>query len=198
MLRDFRDVAADLALSAGPRDVSAGLEDRVLGAIRSVQPIEVPVVSRRRRIAVRFAAIAAVLALAASWTFSATLLARVHSADRAKSDVEQVLRVISDPASKTASLRGSTGTLLASYRNDGTVILLGDGIPGPGTGRVLQLWLVRDGVPVAVSTFVPDSGRVLLQARVAAADYQALAVTIERGAVQKPTGAPIYSGTLRA
>ena len=201
MLRDFRDVAADLALAAGSRDVDAGLEDRVLNAIHSL-PATRTTGSRRRRLVIRSASVAALVALAASWTLSASLLGRVHDADRVKAGrifaMEQVLRAIHDPSARMTAFDGGSGILVASSGSDGRIMLFGEGIASPGPGRVLQLWLMRDGVPVPSATFVPDSGHVLVRTQVAIADYQGLAVTVERGAEKRPTTAPIYSGVLSA
>lgn len=192
MVRDLRAVAADLAIAAEPREVSDDLAARVLDAVRDV-PRPAPA-ARRRRTAWRVVGVAAAAALIASWSVSAVLIGRAARRDA----VASVVRVLGDPSAKTVAMRGPAGSLVAGLRADGTLVLLGEGIPDAERGRVLELWLIRGDVPVPVRLVDPDAGSVVLRTAVPPGEYSAVAITSERSFVQRPTTNPVYSGTLGA
>src|SRR5258708_4608561 len=81
LFRDLREIAGDLALASGSREVSEELESRVLAAVREIPSQSDDRVSPRRRLVVRVAAVAAIVALVASWSLSAVLVRRTHQND---------------------------------------------------------------------------------------------------------------------
>jgi hypothetical protein len=198
LFRAAREIAGDLALGAGAQDVSPELEARVLAAVRELPSPAQPRPSRNRTLALRIAAVAAVVAVLGSFTASAVIVSRSRATERRNTAMASVIEVLGDPSAKTAALHGAAGTLLAGVRADGTVVLLGDRIPDPQPGRVFELWLIHDGVPVPVDVFRVDGGVVALRHAVPAGDYSAVAVTSERSKVQTPSGQPIYQGPLKS
>lgn len=191
---EFREVAGALALGAAPRGAPEGLEARLLGTIRrEAHPTVEPAPARGR--AFRAAMVAAAVALGASAALNAALVARVDGLQDRERDLRRAMAVASDPRSRPVTLRGPDGSLVLSLRPDGKASLLGR-IPGPPEGRVFELWLLRDGIPVAVTAFRPRNGIVALEVTVDGAGATGAAITVERAMVAAPTGAPLYAGTI--
>jgi Anti-sigma-K factor rskA len=79
-------------------------------------------------------------------------------------------------------------------------VLVGHGVTRPPTGRILQLWLMRAGVPTSAGVFLPNGGVVALPVHVDPGGFDGVAVTIERGpdGSAQPTRPPSYAGVLTA
>lgn len=195
MMREFRELAGDLAVAAPPRPVPADVERRVVRSIGG-EPAARP--AARRGGALRVGAIAAALALGVSVAGNAILAIRAGDAGRRADALARAFSLAGDPESRAVALRGREGAMVLAFRPGGRAVLLGDRIPDPPPGRVLELWLLRDGRPVAVQVFRPDRGLVLVEVRADPEGYEAVAVTVERRMVPAPTGDPVYAGTLRA
>jgi len=198
LVRDLREVAGDLAFAEGASTPPVGLEDRVLAAVEAERR---PVASARRRgnVAVRVGAVAAAVAVLASWVVSGVLYVHARDAERAaKADAGTVaaLAVMGARSTRTAVLRGGAGVVLVGVRGDGTVALIADDMTALRTGTVLELWLIRGGVPLAVRTFTPVGGRFALVATVDPGSYTEAALTSERTFVRAPTSTPLYAGSL--
>ncbi|MFY9587459.1 MAG: anti-sigma factor, partial [Actinomycetota bacterium] len=64
---------------------------------------------------------------------------------------------------------------------------------------VLQVWLMRGGVPTSVGAFRPDDGFIVLPIDVDPTAFDRVAITVEKAPKAKlPTSAPIYSAPLTA
>ena len=152
-----------------------------------------PLPHRRRRI-VRLGVVAAALALAVSWAIAGTLAARVHGIERSRAALRSALGVIGDPSATQTALHGGSGSLVAAYRPDGRVALIGSGLRPPSGGHIYELWLLN-GSAVPVRVFTPDDGSITFQAKVTPGNYRGVAITMERSFVQAPTSQPVYTGT---
>jgi hypothetical protein len=80
-------------------------------------------------------------------------------------------------------------------------VVIGGGVPDPGEGRILQLWLGRRrglSGPQAAGIIRPtSSGFVLLLLNVIQpSELGGVAVTVENGRVVRPTSEPVYTATL--
>jgi anti-sigma-K factor RskA len=197
MLRDFREVGSELALAAAPRAVSAESERRLFAAIRSDQAaLARP--ARRRGFIVRITAVAAVVALAASLSLNGVLVSRSHRSDASAARLAAAVSVLGDPRAQNVALRGRRGSLLLVYGPGARAVLIGRQVPAPPRGRVFELWLLRGGRTLAVRTFSPSDGRVVLPLELDVSTAKGVAVTIEMGFVRAPTTAPVYAGSLEA
>ena len=198
MLADFREVAGDLALVAGPAGVRPGLEDELMERIRGVRPAAAAPAPPRKRWWARAGIAAAFLAVAAMSLWSVHLGSQLDEARLRTTELAGALTLIASPDAETVRLGGGDGTLLFARRGSEAVLVARD-LEDPGAGRLFQLWLMRAGTPVDAGTFLPDDGVAILPLVRDAAGYDAVAVTIERApGVRAPTSAPIFSASLDA
>lgn len=197
LYRDLREVAADLALAVPPGAVPPDLEQRILARVRG-EPQPRPAA---RRLSTRVAGVAAAVMLVAvgglgAW--NATIAGRLDRAERRAAEVTEALAMLGDPQVRTASLAGPGGSLVLAYRPGGRGVLVGTGVGSPGAGRVFELWLVKGSVPTPVAVFRPSDGVVVVPVGIDPSGFERVAVTIERGRVDRPTGSPVYSAQLSA
>ena len=201
MLADFREVAGDLALVAEPSTAPPEMEQRLIDTVRADEPPSpaVPIRPPRRRPGLRVAAVAAAAAIVALGAWNVQLTSRVNDAHRQSRIVVSALSLVGAPDAHASTLTGSDGTLVFVYR-PGEAVLVGHDVSAPGKGKVLQLWLMRAGVPTSAGVFDPVDGVVALSVNVDPGVFDAVAVTEERGpdGATHPTGAPTYRGTLSA
>ena len=107
-------------------------------------------------------------------------------------------KAVRDPKTRTVILRSSDGrySALTAVRSDGTGLLSSASMPGPPTGRDLQLWSITSNGPVSLGLMRGHSD--LHRFRIVPGTKE-LAITIEpRGGSTAPTGNPIVSGKLPA
>jgi len=201
MLADFREVAGDLALVAEPSTAPPEMEQRLIDTVRADEPPSpaVPIRPPRRRPGLRVAAVAAAAAIVALGAWNVQLTSRVNDAHRQSRIVASALSLVGAPDAHASTLTGSDGTLVFVYR-PGEAVLVGHDLTAAPSDRVLQLWLMRAGVPTSVGVFRPSAGSIVLPVRVDPAGFDGVAVTIEKGphGAPRPTSAPIFSGTLTA
>jgi anti-sigma-K factor RskA len=198
MLADFREVAGDLALVAGPAGVRPALEEELMERIRGVKPAAARAVPGRTRWWARAGIAAAMVAIAAMSAWTVRLGAELDDARSRTVGLARAITLIGSPDAQTVRLDGRQGTLLFAQR-PGEAVLVARDLAGPGDGRVFQLWLMRAGTPVDAGTFLPDDGVVILGLGHDASGFDAVAVTIERApGARAPTSAPIFSASLRA
>ncbi|MGH2795782.1 MAG: anti-sigma factor, partial [Actinomycetota bacterium] len=108
------------------------------------------------------------------------------------------LTLIGSPDAEAVRLTGERGSLLFAQR-PGEAVLVARDVAAPADGYVLQLWLMRDGVPTDAGVFVPEEGVAVLALGRDAGGFDAVAVTVERApGARAPSGAPIYTATLSA
>lgn len=196
MLRDFREVASDLGVASAPRAASEASEEKLLAAVRAQSAGRRSV--RTGRAWVRVSAVAAAAMLAASSTVAATFAVRAVRAENRAAALARAVRIAGAPDARTVPLRGREGSMIVVYRPGGAAVLVGDGIAAPPAGRVLELWLQRNGRSIPIRTFTPRGGVVSLALSIDLEAYTAIAITVERGFVRAPTSAPIYAATLGA
>lgn len=198
MLADFREVAGDLALVAGPDRVRPGLESELMERIRGVKPAAAAAGSRRSRWWARSGIAAAIVAVLASSAWTVRLGSDLDDARARTAELAGALTLIGSPDARTVRLGGGDGTLLFASR-PGEAVLVARDLAAPGGGRVFQLWLMRSGVPVDAGTFVPEDGVAILALGRDAAGYDAVAITVERApGARAPTTAPVFSASLGA
>jgi hypothetical protein len=199
LFRDLREVAADLALAAPARPVPPSLEQRILARIRGEErPVVKPAV---RSISMRTAAVAAAVALVLAGglgAWAASLSGRIARAERRAALAAAALSVVNDPNASVYSLTGGRGSLLLASRPGGRAVLVGSGMPDPGEGKIYELWLLKDTKATAIDVFRPDDGAVVLPVDSDILAFDAVAVTIETGKVDRPTTQPVYTTRLDA
>ena len=197
LYRDMREAAGDLALAASPREVSEALEERVMGAVRG-EPRVIREPLRRQGRAQRALAAAAVAVVAVLGVMNVQMASRLGDARSDVRDARVALEVLSDPRAERARLSGTgDGTVTLAVSPDGNAVLVGDGLTVP-EGRVLEIWLLRGEKLVPSETFTAPDGRALVAFRMDPARDRGVALTIEETRVLKPTGDPVFVGTLRA
>lgn len=196
LMRDLREVSGDLALAAGAAPVDPALEARILGGIR--EDSTAPLAVRRKPFAMRAVSIAAALALIASLGWNATLMERNDSNAKQVAALTAATRLAADPTTRSVALRGSGGGLVLLYRPGGEATLLASGIASPPDGKVLELWLITDGVPTPVVTFRPQNEIVVVPIHLDPAKFRGAAITVESRFELAPTTEPIYAGSITA
>jgi anti-sigma-K factor RskA len=200
LFNDLREVTADLALAVAPREVSSEIERRILEGIPERAPrVAAPEAPGRRSRFGRVAIVAAAAAIVALGAWNVQLSSRVNDATKRTQTATAALSLLGAPDTRSIRLAGAGGTLVFVYR-PGEAVLVGHDVSAPGKGKVLQLWLMRAGVPTSAGVFDPVDGVVALSVNVDPGVFDAVAVTEERGpdGAARPTGAPTYRGTLSA
>ena len=197
LFHDLREVGADLGIAATPRAVPTAVEERILEAIRERRPRAERTAPVRRSVLARVAALAAAAAIAGLFAWNIQLNSRVDEARVSSRAVAQALSLMGAPDARSTTLSGDRGTLVFVYR-PGEAVLVGHDVTGPPSGRVLQLWLMRAGVPTSVGVFHPVDGLVVVPVRIDPSAFDRVAVTVEKGprGARSPTAAPVYSGLL--
>jgi len=188
---DLREVAGDLALAATPVPVSADLEARVLAAARGESQDHAPAVRRPSWFARRSLVAASVVGLLALGALGGAALRSPND-----SFGRQVASILADPKAERAPICARGCTVAVTARGDG--VLLAPHLKTPPAGKVYELWLIKDGTPLAVRVFTPGRDGTQFLFHVTRADYDAAAVTVERRLEQRPTGAMVYSAALKA
>ena len=201
LFNDLREVSADLALSTTPVAVRPEIDERILEQIRERQPrAEHAALAGRGRSpfgGVAVAAAAAALVALGAWNVSLT--SRVNDANDRATTIAAAVSVMGAPDAYAATLSGSGSGTLVFVARPGEAVLVGHDVPAPAEGNVLQLWLMRAGIPTSAGAFRPTDGVVVLRIPRDAAGFDAVAVTIEKAPrASRPTAPPIYAATIRA
>jgi len=198
MLNDFREIAGDLALVAPRRGVPEAVEERILDGIREQRQVAAPRAFPRRSPWGRVAIASVAAAIVALFAWNIQLASRVHDANTRSSDLAAAVSLIGAPDAKTASLGREAGSLVLVWR-PGQAVLVGNDVDAPASGKVLQVWLMRAGVPTSVGAFRPDDGLVVFPIDVDPTTFDRVAITVEKApSAPRPTSAPIYSAPLTA
>jgi len=197
LFNELREVAADLALTPEPRAVPRSVEERILESIRERRARSERPVSPRRSPFGRVAIVAAAAAIVALFAWNVQLASRVND-ERTRSDqVARALSLVGAPDAKSATLTGGQGTLVFVYR-PGEAVLIGHDVLDPPSGRVLQLWLMRAGVPTSAGVFGETDRLVFVAVPVDPRGFDRVAVTVEKGprGATRPSGDAVYSAEL--
>jgi anti-sigma-K factor RskA len=198
LFNDLREVTADLALAVAPIPVRPEVERRILEGLPERPRVRAPVAAPRSRF-VRVAMVAAAAAIVAMGAWNVQLASRVNDATHRTQTVTAALSLLGAPDSHSTRLAGDEGTLVFVWR-PGEAILVGHDVATPPNGKVLQLWLMRAGVPTSAGVFNPVDGVVTLAVHVDPSSFDRVAVTVESGpnGAVRPTRTPSYLGTLSA
>ncbi|MEZ5412441.1 MAG: anti-sigma factor [Acidimicrobiales bacterium] len=150
--------------------------------------------STDRRLLTAAAAVAAVAAL----SVGALALAGVvpGDGDPGRTDAQVALADIQQsPDARTVTLAGTGGTVQVAWSTSrNQLVLLAEGLPDPGPGRVYELWRIDAGGPGAAGLFTPDpSGTAGLVAPLGGETPGAWGVTVEpAGGSEQPTPPIVY------
>ena len=203
LFKEMREVAADLALAPSPEAVPAEVEERIFEAIRGRRPAVASVGrARGRSWFARVGVVAVAAAIVGLFAWNLQLASRVRSTRDSSSTLASALSVLGSPDSHSAALTGIRGRLVFVYR-PGEAFLIGENLEPLPSGKVLQLWLMRAGVPTDAGVFTPRDGVLVgyvSQSLPTYSQFDTVAVTLERGphGARSPTSAPIYSGSITA
>ncbi len=175
LVRDYRQVGEHLALAPPPSAPPRHLEERLVARATGTGDKVVHVSAwRRRAVQVALGAAAALVLV-----FGSIVGTRLVT----ESNELQLVR-----------LQAAGGATLAVAYTEGaeTAVVVGNDLPDPGSGRVLQLWVRTGGAMAPGGTFRPRGGEVLSVTRLPAKDFDLVAVTVEpRGGSRAPTSEPI-------
>ena len=196
---DYAEVAASLAMSLEPVSPSAGAEDRLLAAARSLaqgRPASAVTrldeadgargEARRRRSPLR---VAAVSVGAAACLFAAGVLGYAVRGPSASPSAVAAL-FAAQAGTRSATLRSGAQRVVVYYRpGQPAALLVGTGLEAPPAGHVYELWYLPAGAKdvAPAGTFAPQDGSVVAPATLAT-PFTALAVSIEPHYVTSPTG----------
>jgi anti-sigma-K factor RskA len=201
LFNDLREVSADLALAVAPVAVRPEIEERILEGIRERKPraTQTSFGSRRRSPIGRVAVAAVAAALVSLGVWNVSLTSRVNDANDRTATIAAAVGVMGAPDARAATLTGSGSGTLVFVSRPGEAVVVGHDIPALAEGNVLQLWLMRAGIPTSAGAFRPTNGVVVLRLPLDAAGFDAVAVTEEKAPrAARPTAPPIYSATIRA
>lgn len=206
------------------------LRDRVLARVREEQREATErSLSRWRQVSVASMAAAATLAGfvllggGASSNLEADLLGALQQRGELQTRIDQqetdlrlledalkvhseVVRILTSPDFRTASLRsrdGGEGTArVLMDPTSGAVAVLGKGLPPPKTGRVYELWAIRnDGKTERAGTLEPRGERsfaVRLREVAQPGQVREFAISVEpQGGAEKPSGPMVLVGSVR-
>jgi anti-sigma-K factor RskA len=202
---EYAEVAGRLAFALAPAELRAGLEDEVVAAATGKpmpervpsRPTDTPAPAslearrtqgRRRAAGVWWRGIAA--AAAAAVLFFGGWLVRDLTAPSGTST-----------GSRVVAFQGDAGDLAVAYRPGNTgAYLFGAGLPSPGPGHVLEVWMIQ-GRSVTSGACVTPSGDGSLAAYLDAelGSTEKMAVTVEpKSCPSAPTTNPILTADLTA
>jgi Anti-sigma-K factor rskA len=180
---ETNEAAGRLPFALPPARIPAALEERVIrSATRSV-----PAPHRRASLVPTLVVAAAVVvAFAAGW------VARGANGSAVPLDGLAGARVV--------SLQAGPGAMAFAYRpGEPGGLLFGSDVSAPPSGRVYELWLIRDGTPIRQGCFAPTSatGLVMLVVRGSVHGSDTVALTVEsRACPSAPTTEPITATPL--
>lgn len=119
---------------------------------------------------------------------------RLAAQDRAITSLAQGGRLVALNV-QSPDLGAARGSVLLPAQ--GPAVMAVAGLARPAEGRVYELWAIHQGQPpVALSTFVPgEDGRAVMTLPDIAGAL-AVAVTVERGRVEQPSGPPVLLAPL--
>ena len=202
-LADWEATAATLALSTDPLEPSAQVRERIFTRIKSEKssPNVLPFTSPQRTRWGSLTSIAAVI-LFLALIVSVIVLWQQNRTLRRENEVYQL--VLTTPGSHIAELSGTreaTGaTAKLAYDNNGSALLITNGLPRAPEGKAYQLWFIVGDKPLPGKTFNPDeTGHSMTTDQVpeVARNSAVFAITLEpAGGVRAPTGAIYLRGEL--
>jgi anti-sigma-K factor RskA len=192
-LRAMSEVAAAMATAASGPTPRPELRGRILDAARAEPPTVVSLDAHRRSRAVPVLGAAAAIAACAALALGLWGASASRDLDDARAALDRqraVTAVLSDPDAEAVELEAGDGRLVVG--DEGTAVLVLDGIGPAPAGKTYEVWVSDGGAPVPAGLFdgandrdvVPVDGSVEAGSRVL--------VTVEpAGGVDAPTSDPI-------
>jgi len=197
---ELRDTATRLALAA-TEDPPPVLKSRVLAKIRTVRqlPPETTAVPLRhwdrRPLALRMTTMAAAVLLVVAAALGVLVVRQNQQLDDTRAQADEMSRILRAGDAQVLSLdEGDTGRMtVAMSRSLDRMLLLGDDLPDPPSGRDFQVWSGHDGKMVSAGFLNPSNGNAQLALR-GIGDADQIAVTVEPdGGSEQPTTPPVMS-----
>jgi anti-sigma-K factor RskA len=188
-----------LALAAPCEEPPAGLERRVLAAVRA----SVPAPARRPAKAVvrfppRLTGVAAAACFVAAVTLAVANVGLARDVRRLSARALPEKPLVAVLVGTAAAPQAAGVLILGADSRTGTLAVRG--LAALEAGQQYQLWLIRDGVRTSGGVFSVDvsgSGTVLVAAPLPLTTYPAFGITIEpTGGSPGPTGSRVLGGTL--
>ena len=190
-LASFRETAASLAYALDAPPPPTELRGRILDAARAERSNVVPLRRRFALPALGGLAAAAAVAAVALGVWNLTLSRELDDERTAREATERALALVADPDAERTALAGATGSLVVA--SDGTAALVICDLREPPAGKTYEAWVIADRRPRAAGIFGGDGGcsAVPLDRPVPAG--ATVAVTVEEGRVERPSGEPLFS-----
>ena len=204
-LADWEATAASLSLSATPVEPSPRVRENLLTQIRSESeksPSNVLAFTRPPRTQWGSLTSIAALLLFAALIITVIVLWQQNRTLRRQNEVYQL--VLTTPGSHIAELSGTReaigATAKLAYDNNGSALLITNGLPRAPEGKAYQLWFIVGDKPLPGKTFnTNEHGHSMTPDQVpeVARNSAVFAVTLEpAGGVKSPTGAIYLRGEL--
>ena len=190
----FQEAAALLAYDVETPYPPPALRERILSEARSERPNVVPL--RRRWAFPAAAGIAAAAACAAIGlgVWAASLSGKLNSERAARGEQARLVALIGDPDASRVPVEGAQGTLVVN--RTGEAALLVTGLEPAPEGKVYEAWIIEDGKPRPAGTFSSGGESTVVALNEPVPEGAVVAVTLEPGFVEQPTGQPLFSATV--
>jgi len=191
-LAAVQDTAGLLAYGAAAEAPPPALRERILNQARSERVNVIPI--RRRWSLPAAASVAAVAAMAAIglgiWANS--LRSDLSSEREARTGLEQVVSVISDPRSERVPASVGSGTLVVSPTG-AAVLILSNLDPAP-SGKIYEAWIAEDLAPKPAGLFQAAGDRTHVALTRPVPKGATVMVTLEpAGGTTEPSAEPLFA-----
>jgi anti-sigma factor RsiW len=193
-LAAVQDTAGLLAYGTAAQAPPPALRERILKQVRSERAGVVPI--RRRWALPAAASIAAVAAMAALGLgiWASSLRSDLKAEQEARTGLEQVVSVISDPRSERASATVGSGTLVVSPTGAAALVL--SGLDPAPRGKTYEIWVAEDRAPEPAGLFQTTGDRTHVALTRPVPTGATVLVTLEpAGGRTQPSGAPLFAAT---
>ena len=194
---EMKEVTQDLALAAVPLPVSDALENRILAAVRSEGRGSADV--RRRSWPLRLTGVAAAVIILAVGAWNLRI---ANDLRHERAVTARALSLTNDATATRVALQpqGQNGSASIVIRSDGRAYLVVAGLRSPGSGRVYELWFIKDGNPTRASVFTTHNEISVIALGLDPSNFGSGAITVEPGphGSTRPTTPAIFAGSLPA
>ncbi|CAN5134277.1 anti-sigma factor [soil metagenome] len=193
-LAAVKDTAGLLAYGTAAQAPPPALRERILKQARSERADVIPI--RRRWALPAAASIAAVAAMAAIGLgiWASSLRSDLNSEQEARTSVEQVVSVLSDPRSERVPASVGSGTLVVSPTG-AAALILPNLDPAP-SGKTYEIWVAEDRTPKPAGLFQSADDRTHIAVTQPVPKGATVLITLEpAGGRTKPSGQPLFAAT---
>lgn len=190
----FQEVAELLAYDVETPAPPSSLRERILEQARGEQPNVVPL---HRRWAFPAAATLAAVAAGAAiglGIWASSLSSKLSTEREARGAQARLVAVLSDPSAERIPVEGAEGTLVVARTGEAALLVTALG-PAP-PGKVYEAWVIKGGKPRPAGTFAAGDGRTAVTLTRPVSQGAIVAVTLEPGRVEQPTGKPLFTATV--